>query len=97
VDFKFDIFRYGGEEFLVMTRDKNNVMLDVLAENIVRTIRDLKIPYKVSPPKVVTISAGYSFLNENNDKHYEKLIQQADTALYTAKRAGRNQAARYVI
>jgi diguanylate cyclase (GGDEF)-like protein len=95
VDFKFDIFRYGGEEFLAMTRDRDSNRLDTLAENIVITIRDLKIPYKVSLPKTVTISAGYSFLNENFPRHYEKLIQQADSALYTAKKSGRNQAAGY--
>jgi diguanylate cyclase (GGDEF)-like protein len=96
VDFKFDVFRYGGEEFLVMTREQNGIMLDTLAANLVKTIRALKIPYKVSLPKIVTISAGYSFLHEISDKHYEKLIKQADTALYTAKKSGRNQAAGYI-
>ena len=95
VDFKFDVFRYGGEEFLAMTREQDEIILDTLAENLVKTIRALKIPYKVSLPKIVTISAGYSFLHKTSDKHYEKLIQQADAALYTAKNSGRNQAARY--
>jgi diguanylate cyclase (GGDEF)-like protein len=95
VDFKFDVFRYGGEEFLVMTREQNEIMLDSLAVNLVKTIRALKISYKVSLPKIVTISAGYSFLHKTSDKHYEKLIRQADTALYTAKKSGRNQASRY--
>jgi diguanylate cyclase (GGDEF)-like protein len=96
VDFKFDVFRYGGEEFLVMTRELDSAMLDTLAENLVKTIRALKIPYKVSQPGIVTISAGYSFLHESKGMHYEMLIQQADTALYTAKKSGRNRADRYI-
>jgi diguanylate cyclase (GGDEF)-like protein len=96
IDFKFDIFRYGGEEFLAMIKDPDDSRLSTLAENIVKTIRDLKIPYKVSQPKIVTISAGCSFLKEDGHKHYEKLIQQADAALYSAKNSGRNQAARYM-
>ena len=95
IDFKFDVFRYGGEEFLAMTRDSDDSRLNALAENIVKTIRDLRIPYKVSKPKIITISAGCSFLKENGHRHYEKLIQQADTALYSAKNAGRNQSVRY--
>ncbi|MFA6857100.1 MAG: diguanylate cyclase [Treponema sp.] len=96
VDFKFDIFRYGGEEFLAMIRDSDDSRLTTLAENIVKTIRDLKIPYKVSQPKIITISAGCSFLKEDGHRHYERLIQQADTALYSAKNSGRNRAARYI-
>jgi len=95
-DFKFDVFRYGGEEFLIMTRGMDFRMLDTLAGNIVRTVRDLKISYPVSVPGIVTLSAGYAFSEKNDHIQYEELIKHADEALYTAKRSGRNQTSGYI-
>jgi diguanylate cyclase (GGDEF)-like protein len=95
IDFKFDVFRYGGEEFLALTKDATPEKLKIIAENLVNTVQALSIPYQASKPGIVTISAGYVYAEETENIKYEKLIQQADTALYAAKKAGRNQAIRY--
>jgi diguanylate cyclase (GGDEF)-like protein len=96
IDFKFDVFRYGGEEFLAMTKDRDISKLNTLAKNLVKTIRDLKITYKASSRGIITISVGYSFIDKDTPIEYESLIQQADSALYTAKKTGRNRAVKYV-
>jgi|GEM_PF-387138 len=95
VDFKFDVFRYGGEEFLALTRGADAERLALIAQNLVNTVHALSIPYQASKQGIVTISAGYAFAEETENIKYEKLIHQADTALYAAKKNGRNQAIKY--
>jgi diguanylate cyclase (GGDEF)-like protein len=89
--------RYGGEEFIVLLPDTSPNGVHHVAERIRSTIEKMNIPHKNSQPeKIVTISLGVttsdtSFLNA--DTSYEVLIRHADTALYKAKKQGKNQVA----
>jgi diguanylate cyclase (GGDEF)-like protein len=74
------VFRYGGEEFLIiLPRTGQKPACDV-AERIRRV---------VETDTEVTISLGVAFYREGSN-NCESLIQSADTALYQAKRDGRN-------
>ena len=77
--------RYGGEEFCVVLP---NLSLDKAAE-IAERIRQAVEKNSSSGVKV-TISMGVSSIELNSNKP-DELIDQADKALYTAKKSGRNR------
>ncbi len=89
------VFRYGGEEFLLLFPDTMIKDAQQLSRKLIRNIHDLKIPHLKSPFKRLTISGGVcSFLpDKNKDGLWEDVIKSADLALYKAKKKGRNQAA----
>jgi diguanylate cyclase (GGDEF)-like protein len=79
------LFRIGGEEFLLLLPDTSAADSITVAENIRRVIEKAVWPGDCPP---VTISVGVSqhALNERPDEW----IKKADKALYLAKKLGRN-------
>ncbi len=89
--FRFDdqLFRFGGEEFVVVLQPTNgNHALGAIER--FRLNVDKKIFSVVGH---VTVSVGFTRLREHDTP--SGAIDRADEALYFAKRNGRNQAARY--
>ncbi|MCG8428483.1 MAG: GGDEF domain-containing protein [Chromatiales bacterium] len=81
------IFRYGGEEFLILL---NNTAIDgaeLLAERIRNKINNLK-PH-TSKDISITISLGVTTMQEDDDM--ASFVNRADKALYEAKHTGRNR------
>jgi diguanylate cyclase (GGDEF)-like protein len=76
--------RYGGEEFSVLLPETNAEEGKAIAERIRRHVEGTKFP-----KRKVTVSIGIASLGGNVNSVAE-LISAADTALYQAKRAGRN-------
>lgn len=87
------VARYGGEEFIIVLpeTEKNGAML--LAERIRQTIEDLAIPHAESEASDhLTVSLGVVTVSSVSDLITpEEIVAMADTALYSAKRAGRNR------
>ncbi len=77
--------RWGGEEFVLLMPD---TALDT-AKEFIDSIR-IKVQKYNQGVCPVTVSAGIALYN---GKDYRKLFNDADTALYTAKKNGRNQVA----
>jgi diguanylate cyclase (GGDEF)-like protein len=82
------LFRYGGEEFVVLLNnsDKNNASF--MAERIRQSIEQAVILSDVGPIKV-TVSIGVAHFDKK--ECMDKLFNRADRALYVAKGNGRNQ------
>ncbi|MCF6298407.1 MAG: diguanylate cyclase [Thiomicrorhabdus sp.] len=85
--------RYGGEEFIILLPETDLQGAKHFAEIIRQEVEYLHIPNESALPyQMVTISLGIATTSE---KHavisFEKLINLADTALYNAKKQGRNQ------
>lgn len=85
-----DLFvRYGGEEFLVF---QINVDEKHTSDQYYRIQKLLAAPSTLNKKTgVITCSAGTSIWLPSNPVDAKTLIDQADTALYEAKRKGRNQ------
>lgn len=82
--------RLGGEEFLIVMPDTGPTEVEFAAERLRHTIDriDFKIPNGQNIP--ITVSIGVTF-GGPKDNDPSLLIQQADTALYESKSAGRNR------
>ncbi|MCK9511935.1 MAG: diguanylate cyclase [Pigmentiphaga sp.] len=83
------VFRYGGEEFLVILVDIAPVHVATLAEELCQALRNHVFRLPRDQNLRVTASIGVAVYDGHPDP--QRLIQLADKRLYQAKRAGRNQ------
>lgn len=86
--------RYGGEEFVLLLANIEFISAQKIAENLIQEIRDANIEHSDSPiSSYLTISVGLFVEVPTSELNIEKFIFHADTALYQAKKLGRNQIA----
>jgi diguanylate cyclase (GGDEF)-like protein len=90
------LIRWGGEEFLVVSRYTNREEATTLAARVLSTVGCE--PYRLDSGQWVTrtCSVGWApfpwFRRDAGAVPYEKVLWLADSAMYRAKEAGRNQA-----
>ncbi len=89
---KFNVFRYGGEEFLVIGLGISENELTSFAASVHRSLNSMAIQRgdNINEQGYVTVSAGCSLAKLNHMGRYNDLIRSADRALYMAKRSGKN-------
>ena len=80
--------RYGGEEFVVLLRNPSPAVALDVGERVRTAVRELDLGRL--GVRVVTVSVGVAVAHEA-DQPITELIEQADRALYRAKRAGRDR------
>ena len=88
------VARYGGEEFAILLPKTDLMSALTYAEKIRTHIAGLQIPHQVSKVvPYVTLSIGVASIIPGNeeDDSMERLLRNADRALYQAKARGRNQ------
>lgn len=87
------VARYGGEEFAVVLPDVDARGAAMLAERLRARVRALAIPHAASRTgPVLTISCGVAATRPDTDNGaLARLVADADSALYQAKRAGRDR------
>ena len=81
------VFRYGGEEFLIVLPETDETGVLRLAKRIRRRVEKLETKYQNQLINM-TVSIGVTCLREADD--YKTLFKRADSALYQAKGEGRN-------
>lgn len=82
------VYRYGGEEFVVLLNNTDVEGARLLAERIRQAIEEIKCE-GFGADFTMTVSAGVAALKADEDMN--TLLQRADTALYQAKLGGRNR------
>ncbi|PIP80021.1 MAG: REC domain-containing diguanylate cyclase [Gammaproteobacteria bacterium CG22_combo_CG10-13_8_21_14_all_40_8] len=86
------VARYGGEEFVIVLPQYDADKAKACAEFILNNIRQLKIPHvKSNVMPIVTLSLGICTMQPNAAVSRRLLIEGADSALYKAKKQGRNR------
>jgi diguanylate cyclase (GGDEF)-like protein len=86
------VYRYGGEEFLVVLPKQTLETASIAAERLRTDIALLGIAHPaLGTDQVVTVSAGISRLDESDRGDFELVLKRADLALYRAKELGRNR------
>ena len=85
------VARYGGEEFAIILPGEDKKGTHVLAERVRAAVEETPFEHEeLQPNGKITISLGYASLPEDAETA-EDLTYKADTALYEAKRNGRNR------
>lgn len=84
--------RYGGEEFAVILPETDSPGAMHVAESIRQSVAELGIIHEESETaRHITLSIGTVTLVPTADRHIQNFINKADSALYEAKRKGRNR------
>lgn len=83
------VFRYGGEEMLLILVEADAATAEQVAESIRAKVAQARIQAPSGESISLTVSIGGALAKGKID--YESVIAEADKALYRAKHAGRNQ------
>lgn len=82
------VYRYGGEEFIILLHAANSQDASQMAERIRASVAKTEINAAEHVIKI-TFSAGLTRVHENETLH--DVLERADTALYYGKHTGRNR------
>jgi diguanylate cyclase (GGDEF)-like protein len=88
------IYRYGGEEFLLVLPEQALAGAKTGMNRLREAIKSLAIPHPaLLPNRIVTLSCGVA--SYTAEKSVDEIIKEADVALYVAKSRGRDQVVCY--
>jgi diguanylate cyclase (GGDEF)-like protein len=90
------VARYGGEEFALLLPGIDLERARAIADEARKAVEDLQINHAESPCGYVTVSIGVESVIPDRFQTTADLIEAADTALYAAKRRGRNNVVAHV-
>ena len=82
------VFRYGGEEFVILLTNTTLESARYIAERIRNAVWNLNIQQR-GEDITTSVSIGLSMLHPEDS--VKRLLERADYAMYTAKNAGRNR------
>lgn len=83
--------RYGGEEFVLILANTDVSTIRLITEKVRQAVEAINIPHELSSFGKVTVSIGVAIMTEDSAQNPEGLLNEADEALYRAKREGRNR------
>lgn len=94
IDEEDEAFRYGGEEFVVISQGASECQSKALRiQAAIERIRLLKDVYSKSEAVTFTASIGLALTQAN--KPLQQMVRDADAAMYHAKETGRNKVVLY--
>src|SRR5580658_3659006 len=82
--------RTGGEEFIIIFTHADECNVGIVVERVLQQLREHDFSFG-SKPVQVTASFGIAGFQGKGVPDFAKLMNQADEALYVAKRGGRNR------
>lgn len=86
------LYRYGGEEILLLMPETSLYGALILADRILASFGGLNIVHEKSPSGFLTLSCGVACqVEENGYEDWESLVDLADRGLYASKNSGRNR------
>ncbi|HEY8354648.1 MAG TPA: GGDEF domain-containing protein [Methylophilaceae bacterium] len=83
------VFRYGGEEFLIVLAEVDEAAAMRVGEKLRKRIEEAEILLANNRRLRVTVSIGIATSDGHPD--YKRIVERADAALYQAKNNGRNR------
>jgi diguanylate cyclase (GGDEF)-like protein len=88
------IYRYGGDEFMVVFLDIDEDEVAAIAQKILKAVSESNMPHiEKGINEKVSVSIGLAYFEMNKEiLNEDDLLRSADISLYISKRKGRNQA-----
>lgn len=86
------LYRFGGEEFLLLMQCKSDYAAEQTARRIVTTVRTTPVQVPDATSLTLTVTLGLAEVGE--EEELTSAVKRADAALYAGKQAGRD---RYVM
>jgi two-component system cell cycle response regulator len=86
-----ELFRYGGEELLVVLPEQDLAGAALAGERLRAAVEALALPHPNEDQAFVTVSVGVAQRESTDEGDCEVLLKRADAALYRAKNLGRNR------
>lgn len=84
------VARYGGEEFVVLLPNTNDSGAQIIAQRMINAVEQIQL--QAGEKNIsLTISIGGASVRPTTKEDKSALIKRADSALYEAKRSGRNR------
>lgn len=83
------LFRFGGEEFLLLMQCHTHDAATVAAKRIVDAVRNSPVPVEHGTPLPLTVTLGLAWVAD--EETMASAIERADRALYAGKQAGRDR------
>ncbi len=84
--------RFGGEEFIVLAVQPTEKGLQKVAERIRSSVENLVIPFEGKPVRVtISVGAAMTIPRRKSENIGDRLIAEADEAMYESKKGGRNR------
>ncbi|MEJ7622624.1 MAG: sensor domain-containing diguanylate cyclase [Pyrinomonadaceae bacterium] len=87
------VARWGGDEFVILTIGSRDENADVITERIYDRINEYNAGS--DKPYQIACSIGIAPLNPEDDRAFESLIAEADTAMYAEKRRRKGLATQF--
>ncbi len=86
------LYRYGGEEFLILLPETTLESASIVAERLRKGIEAHLLKSKDDSAIEIRITASFGVTSwRESDSSYVDVVERADKALYCAKQSGRNQ------
>jgi len=90
------VARYGGDEFVILAPELEPDGARILADRLVKAVRQLRVPAEGDAYVSLTVSVGIATVFDPPDSQpraLDEMLAAADRSLYAAKRSGRDRAA----
>lgn len=85
------VARYGGEEFVCLLPNTPQEGAEIVADTILKELKAEYIPHERSDvASHITLSIGIAVYDSGEEETSDNLLKLADTALYRAKKKGKN-------
>lgn len=84
------VARLGGEEFGIVLPETDGASAEKVGHRIQSLLASLSLPHAGAPDGKLTLSIGIAAIEQPDGPGPAELFEQADRALYEAKRRGRN-------
>ncbi len=83
------LYRYGGEEFLLLLQADKSELMKVPAQRLLEAVRQMRVPLATGEPLALTVTLGLARVRSGDG--LEAAVERADQALYAGKTAGRDR------
>ncbi len=84
------VFRYGGEEFVILLHNPTPSSIHSLADAILKGVRQVTYTYPKEKSRTITVSIGGTIWDSDSPITMNEMIKEADSSMYRVKRNGRN-------